>query len=141
MKILVCYDASPVAGRALEKSIRMAKNLDAEMHLFNSIPPLKESTEVFEFIKNKDEEEIERRKKFMAEAEAAVNKTGLSCRTHISNKGKRTGEDIVETAAEIGADYLVIGVRRRSKFEKMVFGSNVQHVVLHSPCPVVTVNE
>jgi nucleotide-binding universal stress UspA family protein len=49
--------------------------------------------------------------------------------------------DIVDFAHEIGADYLVIGVRKRLKVEKIIFGSNVQHVVLHSPCPVVTINE
>ena len=139
MKILVCYDASPVAVRAIEKSVAMAKDLNAELYIFNSVPPIKNSPDVFEFIKDKEQEEIDRRKCFMSEAEKMVNEAGISCHVHISNKGKETGEDIVEYANEIGADYLIMGVRQRSKLEKIILGSNVQYVVMKSPCPVVTV--
>jgi nucleotide-binding universal stress UspA family protein len=141
MKIIVCYDASAVAAKAVEKSIAMAKDLNAELHIFNSVPPIKNSRDVFEFIKNKEQEEIDRRKRYMAKAEKVAHEAGISCQIIISNRGKETGEDIVEYANEIGADYLVMGVRRRSKLEKIILGSNVQYVLMKSPCPVVTVKD
>jgi len=45
----------------------------------------------------------------------------------------------VEFAQDNKIDEIVIGVKRRSKVGKMVFGSNAQYVILNAPCPVVTV--
>jgi nucleotide-binding universal stress UspA family protein len=34
---------------------------------------------------------------------------------------------------------IIIGVRRRSKVGKLLFGSTAQYVILKAPCPVVSV--
>ena len=36
-------------------------------------------------------------------------------------------------------DMIFIGVRRRSKVGKLLFGSTAQYVILNAPCPVVSV--
>lgn len=36
-------------------------------------------------------------------------------------------------------DEIVIGVKRRSKVGKLLFGSNAQYIILQAHCPVVTV--
>jgi len=48
-------------------------------------------------------------------------------------------DGIVDLAAEVDADLVVIGGRRRSPVGKAVFGSVTQSVVLDSPAPVVVV--
>ncbi|MEF8780551.1 MAG: universal stress protein [Haloferacaceae archaeon] len=49
------------------------------------------------------------------------------------------GEEIVRLAADVGADSVVVGGRRRSPTGKAVFGSVAQDVMLSSPCPVTFV--
>jgi nucleotide-binding universal stress UspA family protein len=48
-------------------------------------------------------------------------------------------EDLITAAEEIGADLIVIGLRRRSPVGKLILGANAQRVLLDSPCPVLAV--
>jgi nucleotide-binding universal stress UspA family protein len=63
----------------------------------------------------------------------------IPCETIMSVRGMEAGEDLVQLAGERRADEIIIGVRRRSKVGKIIFGSTAQYVVLNAPCPVVTV--
>ncbi|MBW2582853.1 MAG: universal stress protein, partial [Deltaproteobacteria bacterium] len=49
------------------------------------------------------------------------------------------GEHLVYYAKDNNIDEIIIGVRRRSKVGKMVFGSTAQYVILEAPCPVLAV--
>jgi nucleotide-binding universal stress UspA family protein len=49
------------------------------------------------------------------------------------------GEDLVQLAEENNVEEIVIGVRRRSKVGKLLFGSTAQYVILNAKCPVVSV--
>lgn len=53
--------------------------------------------------------------------------------------GKPAAEAILEAAAEVGADTIVIGVRRRSPVGKMLTGSTAQAIILRADCPVIAV--
>jgi nucleotide-binding universal stress UspA family protein len=64
---------------------------------------------------------------------------GLACDTHVVVGRLSAGEDIVQFAEQNSIDLIVIGVRRRSKVGKLLFGSNAQLVILTAPCPVLTV--
>ena len=46
---------------------------------------------------------------------------------------------LVEFADQNDIIEIVIGVRRRSKVGKLLFGSTAQYVILTAPCPVVSV--
>ncbi len=48
-------------------------------------------------------------------------------------------EDLVATAAEVEAELLVIGLRRRSPVGKLILGSNAQRILLDAGCPVLAV--
>ncbi|MFW6334570.1 MAG: universal stress protein [Desulfosalsimonas sp.] len=48
-------------------------------------------------------------------------------------------EDLVAYATEQQVDEIVIGIRKRSKMGKLLFGSTAQFLILNAPCPVLTV--
>ena len=139
MNILVCYDGSQIAKKALEEGIKVGNALGAEVHIFYSIAPRKDSNEVFEFIKDKAVMETDLAKKEVEKACQLVEKTGLVCKTHVLLEEKSPGEDIIDFAKRINAKYIVIGVRTQSRVGKLLFGSTAQYVILNSPCPVMTV--
>jgi nucleotide-binding universal stress UspA family protein len=54
-------------------------------------------------------------------------------------RGKDPVTDVLETADELGADLIVIGIRRRSPVGKLVLGSNSQSILLEATIPVLAV--
>jgi nucleotide-binding universal stress UspA family protein len=54
-------------------------------------------------------------------------------------RGNDPAEDLIGVAEETQADFIVIGLRRRSAVGKLILGSNAQRVLLDAPCPVLAV--
>ena len=48
-------------------------------------------------------------------------------------------EAVLGVAGEVGADLIVIGLRRRSLVGKLFLGSTSQQIIIDAECPVVTV--
>ena len=51
------------------------------------------------------------------------------------------GEKIVTIAKRNGVNLIFLGIRKRSKVGKLLFGSTAQYVILNAPCPVITLNQ
>ena len=49
------------------------------------------------------------------------------------------GEQLIKYAEDQEMDLIFLGIVKKSKVEKFLFGSTAQYVILHAPCPVVTV--
>jgi nucleotide-binding universal stress UspA family protein len=54
-------------------------------------------------------------------------------------RGLDPAEDLINVAEEVGADFIVIGLRRRTPVGKLILGSNAQRVLLDATCPVLAV--
>lgn len=54
-------------------------------------------------------------------------------------RGLEPAEDLIGVAREEDADFIVIGLRRRSPVGKLILGSNAQRILLDAPCPVLAV--
>nr|WP_294691299.1 universal stress protein [uncultured Friedmanniella sp.] len=48
-------------------------------------------------------------------------------------------EDLIATAEDRDAEFIIIGLRRRSPVGKLLLGSNAQRVLLDAACPVLAV--
>ena len=129
MKILVAYDGSNAAKEALSIAEMHANALKAEIILVQSMVGGPE-------VPRKDFEQVENNLEY--EKSLLLDKK-IPCKPVLSVRGLEAGEDLVQLADEHKADEIVIGVRRRSKVGKLVFGSTAQYVVLNASCPVVTV--
>lgn len=128
MNYLVCFDGSQVAGDCLKWGIKEAKALDGKIFVMHSMmggPNLPKS----------DFDTAERNLK---QARQKVEKEKIPCEADLSVRGMEAGEDIVLYAKEHDIDEIIIGVKRRSKVGKMLFGSTAQFVILEAHCPVLT---
>ena len=48
------------------------------------------------------------------------------------------GEQLVRHATRKNVGFICMGIRKKSKVGKLIFGSTVQYVILNAPCPVLT---
>ena len=129
MKILVAFDGSNVARDAIALAEKHATVFNAEIILMHSMlggpdVPRKD----FETAENN----LEHEKSLLLEKK-------IPCTSILSVRGLDAGEDLVKLADEKKVDEIIIGVRRRSKVGKLIFGSTAQYVILNAPCPVVSV--
>ncbi len=129
MKILVGYDRSNVAKEALELAKKHAKVFDAKVFILTS---LAQSNEL-------QIEDIQRAEHEMEYMTTSLKEDNISCETQAIVSLLSPGEDLVQFAKENEIDEIIIGVRRRSKVGKLIFGSTAQFVILNAPCPVVSV--
>lgn len=129
MKILVGYDGSNVSKDAIAIAEQHAQAFNAEIILAYSMAG---GPEVPRRDFENAENDLEYEKNVLLD-----NK--IACDSILSVRGLEAGEDLVQLAQEKKVDEIIIGVRRRSKVGKLIFGSTAQYVILNAPCPVVTV--
>jgi len=129
MDIVVGFDGSTPAMKALSLAKTHAKAFDAKIHLVTSLKGGR----------GESQEEINQAKSHLESAKEFVQEDGIPCEEHLLIRGMDPGEDLVEFAEEKGADAIFIGVLRTSKVAKLLLGSNAQYVILQATCPVITV--
>jgi nucleotide-binding universal stress UspA family protein len=75
----------------------------------------------------------------LEEVRTELNTVGVEHEVRQLVRGMDPAEDLINVAAEVGAEFIVIGLRRRSPVGKLILGSNAQRVLLDAPCPVLAV--
>lgn len=86
-----------------------------------------------------DEEWTRKLEADLAAARQRLDESGVSYELRQTVAGADAAEDLVEVAEELGADLLVIGLRRRSPVGKLILGSQAQRILLDAPCAVMAV--
>jgi nucleotide-binding universal stress UspA family protein len=127
--IIVGYDGTDTAKAALALAKAHAKAFGAKICVVESLVGGNE-TKV---------EEIKAAEDNLEYAKQFIESDNISCETHLLIRGVVPGEDIVQFAKDNQAEEIIVGVRKRSKVGKLMFGSTAQYVILEAPCPVVTV--
>ena len=126
MKIIVGYDGSKSAATAVEAAKKRALESGAEVVVVTSL--MVPDT----VVEKKAEAEL-------AGVVECFKDTGITVKTELLVRGLDPGEDLEKYAEENNVDEIVIGLRKRSKVGKILFGSTAQYVILNMKCPVVVV--
>jgi nucleotide-binding universal stress UspA family protein len=129
MKILVGYDGSRAAEKALELAQHHANAFSAEIYLLTSLeqgPTLQK-------------DDIEKAEDNLENLKRPLKSDGIHCETDVVVSHLSAGENLVQFIQDNNIDQIFIGVKKKSKVEKLVYGSTAQYVILNAPCPVIVV--
>jgi nucleotide-binding universal stress UspA family protein len=114
--IVVGYSSRPEGRAALKRALSEARLRGAALVVVNTSP-------------DADTEGLD--------AELAASGVRSEIRTPADVED--SAEELIRTAETTDADFIVIGLRRRSPVGKLLLGSNAQRVLLDAACPVLAV--
>ncbi len=129
MKIMVCFDGSNSSKEAVRLATEHARAFGASIDIVTSMVKGTES----------EREDIGKAELDLEYEKNIIVNEGVPCEYHLLIRGLSAGEDLLRYAEEQKIDEIIIGIKRRSKVEKIVFGSTAQYIILKALCPVVTV--
>lgn len=89
--------------------------------------------------KELDAAEAVRYEEELSRIQTELDEAGVDHEVRQLVRGLEPAEDLIAVAEEIQADFIVIGLRRRTPVGKLILGSNAQRVLLEAPCPVLAV--
>jgi nucleotide-binding universal stress UspA family protein len=135
-KILHANDGSEPAFHALSLALAIAQQNHSELHMIS----VEEINHMPEFIADVREEAGTAARRFhgaVQHAHAMAEKVQVKLHVHIV--AGHPVRDIVELAAELEVDVLVIGARGHSALYERLIGSRADRLVNLAPCPVLVV--
>ncbi len=130
MKFMVCYDGSKEAKKALELAREHAKVWGASLEVVNSI--MREISLKRSFIEKK-EQSLEN------ETNELLGGSDIPYKVELLIDTLQPEEQMVQFAIKERIDQIFVGIEKKSKVGKLVFGSTAQYMILKTPCPVVSV--
>lgn len=86
-----------------------------------------------------DSDEAQRFETELSRIQGELDREGLEHEVRQLVRGNEPAEDLIAVAQEENAEFIVIGLRRRSPVGKLILGSNAQRILLDAPCPVLAV--
>jgi nucleotide-binding universal stress UspA family protein len=143
-KILIALDYNPSAKKVAETGFDLAKSMNARAILFHAVSDVSyysslNYSPVMGFDSFGGITEVYNADKLKEGAEKYLDKI----KDYLGNEKIETvvrsgssGETILETAAELKADIIVMGTHSRSGFEKLLVGSVAEKVLHHSQLPL-----
>lgn len=138
-KVLFATDFSERSGPAFQEALRLAKLMGAGIvvsHILH-FPPMVGSA----FLPNGEENEEAMRawcNHRLDQLAADARNAGVAAEK-VLREGANPAEGIVDLAAEVGTEVIVLGTHGRTGMGGMMCGSVSRQVVAEAPCPVVSV--
>jgi nucleotide-binding universal stress UspA family protein len=127
--IVVGYVPKPEGRAALRRAVEEAQLRDAKLVIVNSHRGGRDF----------DKEDALETETQLQEVRDQLSDTGVENEIRQLVRGMDPAEDLINVAEEVGAEFIVIGLRRRTPVGKLILGSNAQRVLLDATCPVLSV--
>jgi nucleotide-binding universal stress UspA family protein len=127
--IVVGYIPKPEGRAALSRGVEEAKLRHAKLVVVNSHRGGSEFS-------REDAMDTEAQLKEVREELSAA---GVEHEIRQLVQGMDPAEDLINVASDVSAEFIVIGLRRRTPVGKLILGSNAQRILLDAPCPVLAV--
>lgn len=77
----------------------------------------------------------------LADAVRHAHEAGITVTVVSAVSTREPAEELTHHAEQVGAELIVIGLRRRSPVGKLLLGSTAQRLLLEADCPVLCVKE
>lgn len=136
-RILIAYDGSPDAEKALQAAISMAKEYGAELHMVaveEGLPRYAATADEMDAVKEQKDAYYER---LCVQAEAEAARAGLSLHPHVlPGHPSRVVPDL---GRQLGCDLIVVGFHGHSAVYDRLWGSTSRGIVYQSNCSVLIV--
>ncbi|HEV8054880.1 MAG TPA: universal stress protein [Nocardioidaceae bacterium] len=127
--IVVGYVPKPEGRAALRRAAEEARLRNARLVVVNSHRGGRDF----------DREDALESESQLEEVRSQLDAAGIEHEIRQLVRGLDPAEDLVGVATELEAEFIVIGLRRRTPVGKLILGSNAQRVLLEAPCPVLAV--
>ena len=127
--IVVGYVPKPEGKAALRRAAEEARLREARLVVINSHRGGREF----------DSDDAIESEAQLEEVRSLLGDAGVEHEVRQLVRGMDPAEDLINVANEVNAEFIVIGLRRRSPVGKLILGSNAQRVLLDAPCPVLAV--
>jgi nucleotide-binding universal stress UspA family protein len=129
VKIVLGYVPTDEGEAALRRAIEEARLRNAQLVVVHS---RKTAT-------TREMDEIAKEREQIDKLEARLADAGVPFEVHDYVRGKTPSEELVSVANELGAELIVIGLRRRTMTGKFLLGSNASEILLGADCAVLAV--
>ena len=130
MKFLVCYEEANPSAVSLKEAQAHAKVWNATLEIVKAVTrelPIKHS------------KILEMEKEMETSVSEQIGDDNVSYNVQLLVTSLEPGEKLVKFAEEEEIDLIFLGIIKKSKVNKLFFGSTAQYVILHASCPVVTI--
>ncbi|MGC8994024.1 MAG: universal stress protein, partial [Pyrobaculum sp.] len=124
-KILIAYDGSDHAKKAVEHAVALAKAFGASIHIITVATDPSQIS-------------LEKARRIAGEAAKAVQSQGLQVE-EVAVRSGTPADEILNYAEEKEVDLIVMGSRGLSALQRLVLGSVSQAVVSRARVPVLVV--
>lgn len=147
-KLLIPIDGSPVSIKAAEKAIALGKLIESEL-IFVTVVNMPSEEKYARFGMNVEQQFIANRKEMLAKLIQEETKMLKIVVRNLDTNGLKVTEkvmigkaatEILKIAEEEEIDYIFMGRRGFSSFERFFIGSVTQKVLASASCPVIVVN-
>jgi len=141
-RILVAFDDSDVAERALREALMLGQDGRAAVRVVHAVDVMFPATTdmVYVDLETYRQDRVQAGEETVGRAAAIAREAGVTVETTVLEvEGTRFSNALLNEARAWGADLIVVGTHGRGALIHLLLGSVAERIIRHSPVPVLLV--